>query len=97
MQKIINDKNLWNHIQGFIPISDITRRNRRKVISEFKYKYGEWSSHKRYCYCCQGYHPLGNISHKICVVCFKIYMEGLNAIDELTLSQNFRYFNEIIF
>lgn len=72
MEKIINNKFLWNHIQSYVPLSDYEKKLKKNIILSLKYRYCEWSSHKNYCYICQFYHPLVSTKYKrrICRKCF---------------------------
>jgi hypothetical protein len=57
-KKVFGNKDLYQLIQSYKPLTGIEKRNRKKVILELKYQYCEWSSHRRYCYICHSHHPL---------------------------------------
>lgn len=71
MEKVLNNKDLYQHILSFQPLSNIEKRNRKKVILELKHKYCEWASHLDLCYMCEHHHPLIHVRRfkKICPKC----------------------------
>lgn len=71
MEKVLNNKDLYQHILSFQPLNEIEKKNRRKVILELKHMYCEWAGHLSLCYICQHYHPLIKAKRfkKICPKC----------------------------
>ncbi len=81
MEKVINNSDLLRKIITFIPLTEHEKKRRRKVVSELKHMYCEWSEHKKYCFICKPYHPLVINKHKkyLCLKCKRIirYYNGL--------------------
>ncbi len=75
MEKVLNNKHLYQHILSFQPLSYIEKKNRRKVILELKHKHCEWAGHLDLCYVCQKHHPLIHVRRfrKICTNCLEFY------------------------
>jgi transposase-like protein len=58
MEKVLNNPDLLKQIIAFLPLTEEEQRARKRVVSELKHMYCEWSEHKKYCYVCKPYHPL---------------------------------------
>ncbi len=79
MEAVINNQDLFRHIMTFLPLTDSEIHSRRQVVLELKYRFCEWSEHKKYCYICKPYHPLViNKTRKYmcrdCCRIFRLYM-----------------------
>ena len=58
MDRELYNKDLLNIILQYVPLTQEERRRRKRVVSELKHLYCEWSEHNKYCYVCKPYHPL---------------------------------------
>ncbi len=58
VNKVFNNNDLNKIIKCYVPLSSLELKRKKNVITELKYKYCEWSSHRDLCYICDSYHPL---------------------------------------